>query len=282
MTSPQNPLPSTADFTTQSKILHKQYSRSYWAGAFDPEQPDTKRHYAMLSSSDGLLSHLQPTSILSIGDNFARDAAYFKRKFPAAKCIASDLYADGLEKAVIDGWVDEVCSADIEKLPFADESLDCVIAKEAFHHWPRPMLGFYEMLRVAKKAVLLVEPYDVMHTAPTPMLGEKSFVDGYESVGNYKYQISLREIIKAAWSLYYPAVAAVGFNDPYAPDRGVDEWQIEKDKLDALGDAGSRQFNLMSIVVYKPGHAPAPGTLPARSRCYYRPSNPFLEADTAI
>jgi hypothetical protein len=48
MPSPQNPLPTTSDFTSQSKIIHKQYSRSYWAGAFDPEQPDTKRHYAML------------------------------------------------------------------------------------------------------------------------------------------------------------------------------------------------------------------------------------------
>ena len=143
------------------------------------------------------------------------------------------------------------------------------------------MLGFYEMLRVARKAILLIEPYDVMHTAATPFPQPHSFCDDYEEVGNYKYQISLREILKAAWALYCPAVAAVGFNDPYAPERSVEEWLIEKRKLDDLGDAGERQFNLMTIVVYKPGHAPAAEALPPRAHLFRRPPNPFTEAGAA-
>lgn len=266
-----------ANFTSQSKLLHKQYAQQYWAGAFDPEHPDTQRHYCMLSSSDGLLDHLGPKSILSVGDNLARDAGYFKRRFPSARCIASDLYADGISQAVQDGWVDEVLSADIEHLPFADESIDCVIAKEAFHHWPRPMLGFYEMLRVARKGVLLIEPYDCMHKPPSPFPVAGSFIDDYEPVGNYKYQISLREILKAAWALYLPAVAAVGFNDPYQPDRSVQEWLIEKAKLDILGDQGERQFNLMSIAIYKVGHEPHVDSLGDRTRLFSRPRNSFLE-----
>ena len=35
----------------------------------------------------------------------------------------------------------------------------------------------------------------------------------YEQVGNYKYEVSAREICKAAWALYYPHVAMCGFND---------------------------------------------------------------------
>jgi hypothetical protein len=268
---------ASADFTSQSKILHKQYAMSYWAGAFDPEHEDTKRHYTMLSSSDGLLNHLTPKTILSVGDNLARDAGYFKRKFPEARCIASDLYTNDIQQAVTEGWVDQVLSADVESLPFSDGEVDCVIAKEAFHHWPRPMLGFYEMLRVAKKAILLIEPYDVMHAAPSPYLDEKSYYDDYEEVGNYKYQISLREVLKSAWSLYCPAVAAVGFNDPYAPGRSMEEWMIEKQKLDDLGDAGQRQFNLMCIAVYKPGFAPAAERLGNRVHLYKRPRNPFIE-----
>lgn len=268
---------TAGDFASKSKDLHKEYSQPYWAGAFDPDHPDTKRHYAMLASSVGLLDHLKPVSLLSVGDNLARDAGYFKRLFPQAWCIASDLHADGIHTAAQEGWVDAALAADIEALPFGDGEIDCVVAKESFHHWPRPMLGFYEMLRVARKAVLLIEPYDVMHSAATPLLQTHSFYDDYEEVGNYKYQISLREILKAAWSLYYPAVAAVGFNDPYAPERSVEEWLIEKGKLDALGDAGERQFNLMTIVVYKPGHAPAPEALPPRARLYRRPPNPFGE-----
>jgi SAM-dependent methyltransferase len=265
------------DFAAKSKLLHKEYSSTFWAGAFDPEHPDTKRHYEMLSSSDGLLDHLQPLSILSVGDNLARDAGYFKRKFPNSKCIASDLYAEGIQDAVTHGWVDAVISADVEALPFGNAEIDCVIAKEAFHHWPRPMLGLYEMLRVAKKAILLIEPYDVMHGTASPFIGGNTFCDDYESVGNYKYQISLREITKSAWSLYYPAVAAVGFNDPYDANRSFDEWILEKRKLDELGDTGARQFNLMSIAIYKPGYAPAPESLPPRAHYYSRPINHFIE-----
>lgn len=269
--------PSTpSDFSAQSRILHRHYAQSYWPGAFDPAHPDTERHYAMLAASDGLLDHLQPESILSVGDNLARDAAYFKRRFPQARCIATDLYADGIRQAVADGWVDDVLSADSENLPFASDSIDCVIAKESFHHWPRPMLGLYEMLRVARKGVLVIEPNDVMHCNPSPWPQPHTYVDDYEPVGNYKYQISLREILKAAWALYLPAVAAVGFNDPYAPDRPVEEWKREKLKLDALGDRGERQFNLMAIAMYKPGFAPVTNRMGNRIHLYRQPTNPFL------
>lgn len=271
------PSGSSADFTVESKILHRELSRPYWSGAFDPGHPDTERHFCMLSSSDGLLDHLRPESILSVGDNLARDAGYFKRRFPQARCVATDLYADRITQAVQDGWVDEVLSADVENLPFGDASVDCVIAKEAFHHWPRPMLGFYEMLRVARKAVLLIEPYDSMREPPQPFMGSSAFHDDYEDVGNYVYRLSLREVLKAAWSLYLPAVAAVGFNDPYAPGRPVHEWKAEKQWLDQLGDRGERQFNLMSIAVYKPGFAPAAGELRERIQLYLRPRNPFIE-----
>ena len=265
------------EFLEKSKELHKEYSREYWAGAFDPEHPDTKRHYSLLSSGDGLLSNLSLDSILSVGDNFGRDVGYFKRYFPDAKCTASDLYAAGISKAVTEGHIDSVISADVEALPFGDCEIDCVIAKEAFHHWPRPMLGLYEMLRVAKKAVMLIEPSDVINGIPTPNLNEKIYTDEYEEVGNYKYQVSLREILKSAWSLYYPAVAAVGFNDPYHPERNYEDWVVEKNKLDFLGDLGERQFNLLCIVIYKPNYAPLQESLPTRARLYRRPPNPFTE-----
>jgi SAM-dependent methyltransferase len=264
------------DFIEKSKKLHRHYSKEFWAGAFDPSHPDTKRHYELLSSSDGLLSHLSPSTILSVGDNLGRDAGYFKRKFPDSKCIASDLYAEGIIEAVSRQFLDDVISADIEKLPFSDNEIDCVIAKEAFHHWPRPMLGMYEMLRVARKAILLIEPYDVAKQQPQPFLNRDSYSDEYESVGNYKYQISLREILKSAWSLYYPAVAAVGFNDPYKIDYQYDEWLQEKKLLDEMGYNGNRQFNLMAIAIYKTGYEPSLPDLPAQATLYLRPRNPFL------
>jgi len=35
-----------------------------------------------------------------------------------------------------------------------------VVVQDGLHHLPRPSLGFTEMLRVAKKAVIVIEPYD--------------------------------------------------------------------------------------------------------------------------
>ena len=268
------------NFHQTSKELHKEYRKEFWAGAFDPSHPDTMRHYELLRSSDGLLDHINPSSILSVGDNLARDAGYFKKRFPHAHCIASDLYADGILEAASRGYVDSVISADIEKLPFDDSEIDCVIAKEAFHHWPRPMLGLYEMLRVAKKAILLIEPYDVMLSNPAPLIEDNTFCDQYEPVGNYKYQISLREMLKTAWSLYYPAVAVVGFNDPYDPSKEFDKWLEEKTALDVLGDEGVRQFNLMSIVIYKPGCKPEKESIPPRAKIFSRPLNPYMTNDS--
>lgn len=268
------------NFHQTSKELHKEYRKEFWAGAFDPSHPDTMRHYELLRASDGLLDHTNPSSILSVGDNLARDAGYFKKRFPDARCIASDLYADGIHEAALGGYVDSVISADIENLPFEDSEIDCVIAKEAFHHWPRPMLGLYEMLRVARKAILLIEPYDVMHSAPSPLIEIEDFRDDYESVGNYKYQISLRELLKAAWALYYPAISVVGFNDPYAPNKPFEDWLEEKTKLDYMGDQGQRQYNLMSVAIYKPGYMPARASLPPRARMYTRPLNPYIPDDS--
>lgn len=45
-----------------------------------------------------------------------------------------------------------------EALDLADDSFDLVIERAGLHHLPRPVLGFNEMLRVARKAVIVVEP----------------------------------------------------------------------------------------------------------------------------
>lgn len=41
----------------------------------------------------------------------------------------------------------------------ADDSYDLVVVQDGLHHLPRPVLGFTEMLRVARQAVVVVEPH---------------------------------------------------------------------------------------------------------------------------
>ncbi|AFY82270.1 class I SAM-dependent methyltransferase [Oscillatoria acuminata] len=46
-----------------------------------------------------------------------------------------------------------------EQLELPDESYDLVLVQDGLHHLPRPVLGFTEMLRVARKAVIVIEPH---------------------------------------------------------------------------------------------------------------------------
>ncbi|WP_374948573.1 class I SAM-dependent methyltransferase [Mucilaginibacter sp.] len=47
-----------------------------------------------------------------------------------------------------------------ESLDIDDNSYDLVVVQDGLHHLPRPVSGFTEMLRVARKAVIVIEPYD--------------------------------------------------------------------------------------------------------------------------
>jgi SAM-dependent methyltransferase len=265
----------------KSKTAHAALNnKKYWKGAFDGNHPDTARHHILLQTGLRLIEHIQPNSLLTIGDNLARDAAYFKKKIPNCNCTASDLEASGLLQAVEDGHVDSIMNIDVERIGFPDSSIDIVIAKEAFHHWPRPMLGLYEMLRVAKKAILLIEPNDVFRSnSIETYCGPDSYSDQYEEVGNYKYQISVREIIKSAWSLYLPMCATIGLNDPYKTPFCIEEWKKEKMVLDNLGATGKRQFNLFAIAIYKNFLDPTIFTDKPEVKYYLRPLNPYDKND---
>ncbi len=51
----------------------------------------------------------------------------------------------------------KVMNAENQDVP--DESYDLVFVQDGLHHLPRPVLGLTEMIRVAKKAVIMIEPH---------------------------------------------------------------------------------------------------------------------------
>jgi len=63
-----------------------------------------------------------------------------------------------------------VCS--VEKMPFADESFDCVIASQAFEHWSKPDKALRELKRVLRGSGV------ASLTAPVHLHGHKNFVSG--------------------------------------------------------------------------------------------------------
>jgi SAM-dependent methyltransferase len=233
--------------------------RSY----LDADALDQRRHGYMLSACQPLLAESPGSYWMTVGDlRFGSDALYLKRH--GARVMATDLHDQRLALAHARGYLaaDEYSAQNVENLAFADETFDYVICKEAFHHFPRPMFGFYEMLRVAKRGVVLIEPQDVQNIpADATSVLTSYHADGYnnrfEVVGNYVYMLSVREILKAAWALKLSTVAVRGLNDHFVGGMTWTAFRERVEYLDSLGYSGRRMFNLVAVIVFKQN--PSPG-----------------------
>jgi SAM-dependent methyltransferase len=88
---------------------------------------------------------------------------------------------------------------DAEQIGLAADSYDLVLVQDGLHHLPRPTLGFTEMLRVAKSAVVVIEP----HTGIVArLLGTKWETEG--SSVNWVFRWNADMLIQITNS-YYPS-----------------------------------------------------------------------------
>ena len=157
---------------------------------------------------------------LTIGDYSGLEANYLLERHQ--NVIATDLSDAILKEAKSDGLIKEYSKQNVEKLTYNDNSFDYVVCKEAYHHFPRAYLGLYEMIRVSKTATVLVtEPIDIL-SKMSLLVFIKNICDtinplfinriwknrfSWESVGNYVFKISEREIEKIAMGIGLPCIA---------------------------------------------------------------------------
>jgi len=186
---------------------------------------------------DPLLKIYPKSEWLTVGDfYYGSDAQYIQSK--GHKAVATDIDDYFLKKGKEIGYIENYSRENAESLSFDDESFDFVLCKETFHHLPRPYIGLYEMLRVSKVGIILIEPYDRFINAT---LVEKIGIwilkkikgimhDLYEPSGNYKYSISKREIEKIALGLNLPHIAIKYLNDYYRDGLGI-EFKEKDDKV---------------------------------------------------
>jgi ubiquinone/menaquinone biosynthesis C-methylase UbiE len=177
-----------------SEIVKKDKSKSYlsidntrgWARNYPFYQLET------------FFRNLPKSEFLTVGDGKGGHEAQILKRF-GHRATGTDIATDILEVAKQENLIDEFFKEDAEKLSFKDSSFDFSVIKESLHHLPRPYLCIYEMLRVSRKGIMLVEPN-----------GDRSYQIGneqYESGGNYKYQFTLKELVQCAASLGYNNVA---------------------------------------------------------------------------
>jgi hypothetical protein len=193
-----------------------------------------ERFYKFL---DPLLKAYPNSEWLTVGDfYYGSDAQYLQSK--GHKTIASDLDDYFLKQGKEIGYINNYSIENLESLSFNDNTFDFVLCKETFHHLARPYIGLYEMLRVSKLGVVLLEPYDRNINASLPMIFfewvlkkiKGTLNNMYETSGNYKYSLSKREIEKIALGLDLPFVAFRYLNDYYKDGLGM-ETKPMNDKL---------------------------------------------------
>ena len=94
-----------------------------------------------------------------------------------------------------------------ERLSLESRSFDLVFCKESLHHLARPVLGLYEMLRVCRRAALIIEPYHALAGGLLARIGRSTVyeTDQVSNLGardNFVYRWSRRQLESLLNSYY--------------------------------------------------------------------------------
>ncbi|OQW96716.1 MAG: hypothetical protein BWK74_07885 [Desulfobacteraceae bacterium A6] len=126
---------------------------------------------------------------------------HYLRKHYDADLTVSDLseksvqMALKLNKNLRAGYVE-----DSEQLSFADESFDYVFIAASLHHLPRPLVGLYELIRVARYGVIVIESNDNWLTR---LATRFKLATEIERAGNYVYRFSAWDIKRISRAIFY-------------------------------------------------------------------------------
>lgn len=245
----------SADFHTLSHRAHERVYDSAESARLArtwtrQDTVDGWRHARMYRTLDPLLAAHPGARWVTVGDGrYGTDAHYLESR--GADALATDIADTMLQRAKAEGFIRDYRKENAERLTFADDSFDFALCKESYHHFPRPMLALYELLRVARRGVALIEPDEtpalmsprhigkmlvksaLIRLGLGARFGDRSTgiidtgVNWYEEVGNFGYAISRREMERVALGLNLPHVAFLGLNDAYEP--GVEDEPATED-----------------------------------------------------
>lgn len=199
-----------------------------------PHTVDAWRHRRMTDFLDPFFSTGVASTWLTLGDaRYGSDAYMLLAK--GAKATASNISDSRLEISASLGHIGAYSQQNAEHIEYEDETFDYVLCKEAYHHFPRPPIAFYEMLRVARRGAILIEPYE----GRTRILDwfkevvkrtiRKEHNSQYEREGNYVYRTNVHEVTRAMTALDLPTIAYRCFNDFYVgrfSGSGLGAWSL--------------------------------------------------------
>jgi ubiquinone/menaquinone biosynthesis C-methylase UbiE len=279
------------DFSQSSYEAHEKHGQEYLQDEekrkitqtwYEKNTTDYWRHQRMYDCLLPILETYRGAKWLTVGDGrCGTDANYIIEN--GSQALATDLVVDLLEEAKKIGFIADYKKENVEALSFADDEFDFTLCKESYHHFPRPALGLYEMLRVSKRGIILIEPSDAFSFSKISDLskilfllsktilkfaisGKKINRNSYEPVGNYISRISEREIEKISLALNFPAIAFKGQNDFYLP--GVETEICQKNAplfkkikrkilfFDLLSKINLQNYGLLTAIIFKEQPSP--------------------------
>lgn len=261
---------------------------------FNEQTTDFWRHKRMYETIAPLANYYSTAKWLTVGDGrFGLDAIRLKKIFPLQHIFPTDIGENMLRISKEKGYIEDYGIENAEHLSFADNSYEVVFCKEAFHHFPRPYLALYEMLRVSNQAVVMIEPAERLilngvKSKPYLLSAIQLFLSkitgksyqpyvppvyhlnhAFEEAGNYLYAVSVRELEKLVHGMDLGGLAWKGFNDVYEKGCEFEEAKagnplFEKiSKAIAAGDELCKkqpqfhQPNMVSVILFKEKPAPA-------------------------
>ncbi|QBQ40435.1 class I SAM-dependent methyltransferase [Sphingobacterium psychroaquaticum] len=239
---------------------------------------------------------------LTVGDAYGHDAMYLLEN-GVEQVLASDLNDNFLQFAQQLKLVNEFAAENAENLSFATNSMDYILCKESYHHFPRPYAALYEMIRVAKKGIIIIEPQDPISKMPLLLFASNLLEKinqkligkiwknrfSYEPVGNFVYKVSEREFEKFAAGLNLPLVAIKMLNPNFwfpgsnrmlahKSEKAFKKILFKKKLRDVLSKWGIVPCQTLSIVVFKemPDQQMKERLSAADYKLIEIPTNPYL------
>ena len=194
-----------------------------------------KRMHRLL---DPLLEAKKDALWLTVGDGrYGQEAHYIIQQ--GSRAVATDIADTLLQEGARAGYISDYSRQNAEALTYQDRDFDFVLCKEALHHFPQPFKALYEMIRVSKKGVVLIEPTDLKIGATLRWKIFRGCIDTlrkisgrsgghqlFEETGNYVYGISRLEMEKVGLGLNMPMLAIKGINDYYI--KGVEDEKADR------------------------------------------------------
>lgn len=110
-------------------------------------------HYIALEYVLGLLTVVRASSVLDVGCGTGRGVRFLQQRRPDLEVVGLEP-SDGL-RAQAEALGGDFVGGGGERMPFDDGSFDVVMATGIMHHLPDPRPVLAEMMRVAKRGVMI-------------------------------------------------------------------------------------------------------------------------------